>query len=818
MLISHNWLKKYLPEFENINKEKLAILLTESLAEVEQIIPVRQDLDNIVCAEVVEVNILTETKRISVCKVKIQDDLPLKTVVCGAPNVMVGMKVALALPGGKIYNAHDNKVSLMTIEEKILFNVTSQGMLCSSKELGLSNEHELIISLEQEMKLGTDICLLLKDFTYEIENKSLSHRPDCFSHEGIAREIAAICNTLFIDTYQDTPLIPLKKLPFELKVKVDEKSCPRFTTICISDVSITESPLWLQCLLSAVGVRPINNVVDIANYVMLDKGQPLHTYDYDKISGTKLTIRYAKNDEQSMFLNEKEYELDDSMIVIANASNIENIAGIIGSSNSEITKDTKNILLEAGNFDMYSIRKTSEKIGLRTESSTRFEKGLDPNITIKGLKNATQLILDLAHGEVASDINDYYPKVREEKTIELDLTLIKRFLGIELVTKDILDYLKRFELKIESEEKISSLTSIPDTNIIIKVICPTFRSDLNLCNDLLEEIARIYGYSKLPTSLPTREITAVPMNREMIFFRKINSILNCHGMDEISTYTFVGEKLYKSLNLDIKHCLRIINPISPELGYVRNLIVPNLIEKIIQNKNKYPDINIFELERIVNRELDNSGIHKQPVTLAGAIYRKDGTNNLFLQAKGILENLFAELVLDIKFEEYDSKKDQYKNMVHNGRVANLFLNEKNVGILGEVSPVVLSSNFQLEGRIAIFEFNASELSKFFKFTKKFVPLSVYQGITRDLSLLVPSRIKYSKIIELISTLDIKELIKVELVDVFTSDKLGEDMKSITIKIYLQSKVNTLQDVDATTIIDTILSVLSSKLHITRRTI
>jgi phenylalanyl-tRNA synthetase beta chain len=818
MLLSHNWLKKYLPEFGLIDKEKLAVLLTESLAEVERTIPIRQELEGIFCAEIIEVATIPDSKKLTVCKVKISEEQPLKTVICGAPNVKVGLKVALAIPGGKVYDGHENKNTVITIAQKSMFNVTSDGMICSPKELGISNEHEGIIELESELPIGTDLTEMLKDFVYEIENKSLSHRPDCFSHEGIAREIAAISNTAFIDPYKDIPLVPVKTLPFELVVKVDPETCPRFTTICLSDIKVSKSPLWLKCLLSAVGIRPINNIVDITNFIMLDKGQPLHSYDYDKISGAKLVVKFAKKKEKSMFLNEKEYELDDSMMVIANSSNIENIAGIIGGANSEITDETKNVLLEAGNFNMYSIRKTSKKLGLRTESSTRFEKGLDPNITIKGLKAATQYILDIAHAEVASNIDDYYPSPSQEKTIELDLTSVKRFLGIELTTKEILDYLKKLGLRIEDEEKISALSTVPDTNIVIKVVRPSFRSDLNISNDLLEEIARIYGYGKLKPSLPTKEITAVSMNKGMKFSRKVRSILSSLNMTEIATYSFVGEKLYESLNLDIKNCLSIKNPISPDLGYVRNLIVPNLIEKIIQNKNKYSEISVFELERIVNRVVDESGIHEQPVFLAGGLYEKESSGKLFLKAKGILQKLFSELVIDIKFEEYDEKNDLYKNMIHHGRAAHLILDGQKVGIIGEVAPKVLLNNLQLEGRICFFELNASVLSKVSKFTKKFIPLSIYQEITRDLSLLVPNKISYGKIIEQINSLDIKELTNIELVDIFTDERIGDSQKSITIKISLLSYTKTLTDTEVKGIIDNILNLLSSKLQVKLRTV
>mgnify|MGYP001174063777 CR=1 FL=1 len=812
MLISHNWLKKYIPELdEKIDKVNLAELLTESIAEVERIIPIRQELDMIVCAEVVDVQGIPESTKLSLCKVITSKEEPQRTIICGAPNVKVGMKVALALPGGKIFDGHSQ--SVIAIEQKELMNITSEGMICSARELGLSNEHDGIFELEAEMELGKDLLTILKDYVYEIENKSLSHRPDCFSHEGISREIAAICNISFIDTFQDIPLIPSKNLPFELKVKVDKEICPRFNALCIADINIKQSPLWLQSYLTAIGVRPINNVVDIANYVMFDKGQPIHTYDYDKIIGSKLIVKYAKNNEKALFLNEKEYTLDDSMMVIANAENTENVAGIIGGSNSEITINTKNIIIEAANFDMYSIRKSSTKLGLRTESSTRYEKGLDPSITIKGIKSVTGLISDLAQGEIASDFIDYYPEPRVEKIVELDLTQVKRFLGIELTTFDILNYLKRLSFKIEDEEKISALTSVPDSNIIIKVIVPTFRSDINIPNDLLEEIARIYGYSNLKPSLPIKEIKASVPNKGMVFGRKAVNILSNLGLDEVLTYSFVGEKLYNSLNLDINKCLAIKNPISPELSYLRNSLIPNLIEKTIQNLNKYDNIKIFEQGRVIYRELDEEKLHLQPNNVAGLIFSKNNNKTLFYMIKGIVENLLNELVIEnFEFIEY-SNNHLLKNLVHKGRCASINIDGEIVGIISEISPEVMLNKLEIDGKIAFFELDASILSGKSKYSKHFKKLSIYQESIRDLTLLIPFNTNYSQIINVIDDLHITEVINVDYLGIFIDTKDDKEQQSITIRIVMQSFKETLSEKEINTILETILNALESKLQI-----
>jgi phenylalanyl-tRNA synthetase beta chain len=817
MLISHNWLKKYIPDLdEKIDKKKLAGLLTESLAEVEQIIPIRQDLDMVICAEVIDVQKVPESTKLSICKLITSKEGPEKTVICGAPNVKAGMKVALALPGGKVIDGHNQNKTIMTIEQKELMNITSDGMICSARELGISNEHEGILVLETEMEIGKDLLIILKDYVYEIENKSLSHRPDCFSHEGIAREIAAICDLNFIDTYQDVPLVPSKNLPFELKVKVDKEICPRFNAICLADIDIGPSPLWLQSNLSAVGVRPINNVVDIANYVMFDKGQPIHTYDYDKIIGSKLIVKYAKNNEKAHFLNEKDYILDESMMVIANAENTENVAGIIGGSNSEISNETKNIIIEAANFNMYSIRKSSQALHLRTESSTRYEKGLDPSITIKGLKTFIEIVSDLAHGEIASDLIDYYPEPRIEENIELDLTQVRRFLGIELTTIEILNNLKKLHFRIVEEEKISALTSVPDSNIIIKVIVPTFRSDIHMPNDLLEEIARIFGYSNFKLNLPTRDLMASVPNRGMMFVRMAVKTLSNLGLSEILTYSFVGEKLYNNLNLDIKECLAIKNPISPELSYLRNSLIPNLIEKTIQNSSKYENIRIFEQGRVVYRELNEEGLHIQPNNLAGMLYSKSDDEILFYKIKGVVENFLNELVIgDIEFIEYN-EKDIYKDLVHKGRSAIVLISGEKVGIVAEVSPEVMLNKLEIDGRIGFFEFDASKLSQKSTNSKQFRKLSIYQESSRDLTLLIPSNIKYSQMIKTIEDLNIKEIVKIDYLGLFIETKDNKEQQNMTIRIVMQGNDKTLTESEINTILETILTTLETKLQISMK--
>jgi len=807
MLISHNWLKKYLPQLDTIDMNRIANALTNNLAEVENIRPAGQALQRIVCGEVVAVNKMPESKKLTHCQVRVNES-EIKSIVCGAPNVAVGQKVAVCLTGGTVYDAH-NEGKTMTVISKALAGVVSDGMICSEKELGLTGEHEGIMVLESELPIGSDLTPILKDYIYEIENKSLSHRPDCFSHEGIAREIGAFFELEFIDKYEEIPLIATKKLPFEVVSKVPVETCPRFASIVISDLKTAPSPLWLKTALIFCGIRPINNIVDTANYIMLDKGQPLHTYDYDKIDSRKLVIRFAKDNEKMTALDGKGYTLNPEVLVIANGSQVDDIAGIMGGQSSEISNNTKNIILEAANFNMYAIRKASRALGIRTEASTRFEKGQDPNQAIKGLTAAAHLIMDLCQGELASDLQDWYPEPRTTTEIPLDLTQVKRFLGIELTVKEIISYLQRLHFEVKDMEKIANLNSIPDSNQPLLVIVPTFRSDIKIEQDLLEEIVRIYGFQKLQPTLPQRLITATNPNTGMKFQRKIVATLTAAGMDELLTYSFVGKKLYESLKLEIGHCVRISNPLSPELEYFRDSLLPNLIDKISLNTKKYEQFKYFELGRVVFKELNEDKLHLQPMHLAGISYDTQ-TSEQFSILKGVVEKLCSELALDIDFEATNDLAGfaNLKPLLHPGRFAAITLQSKVIGIIAELHPAIVQE-MGIKGRVGIFELDASILSSQATYFKGFKQISVYQSLTRDLSFWIDTKVSYAAIRSELNALQNELIIGFALKDVFQKSS-SDNRKSITLSFSLQSQTKTLTDADVQAVMDTISAKLANK--------
>ncbi len=810
MLISHNWLKKYLPTLDELSKHQIAESLTIKLAEVESIKPVREEIQNVIVGEVIEANKIEKSKNLTHTKVKISDS-EIKDIICGAPNVTKGIKVAVCLPGGVVYNAHGDSPKTIEIGTKTLFEVTSFGMICSEKELGISNAHEGIMILEPEIPIGTDLVPFLKDYIYEIENKSLSNRPDCFSHRGIAREISAILNIPFVENDQLQPIIPTQKLPLEIQSKVDSKYCARFSAIVLSDVHIKTSPFWLKVLLESVNIRSINNIVDIANFIMLDLGQPLHTYDYDKVKDHKLIVRFAKQNEKLKALDEKEYILDENILTISSNDGVEGVAGIIGGNSSSINSETKNIIIEAANFNMYSIRKASRKLGLRTEASIRFEKGQDPEKIDFALKQTIQLMSDIANAETASEVSDYYPEPVGETRIDFDLTLVKRFLGIELSVREIFDFLTRIGCIIEDSEKIPNLTSIPDINLPVSILIPSFRSDLRTPQDLLEEIARLYGYDKFVPTYPVRDIRSVNSNKMLQFKRKATALLSSLGLDEVTTYSFIGESLYKKLNLDINACVKIINPISPEHEYINDSLIPSLIEVLESNIKSYDEIRICEKNRVVYKKIvEEDKLHYQPNHIAGLLYNK-GDEAVFNQAIGIIESLSKEFSLTLSvveskdFDEFEN----LKKLMHLGRTGIIKLDDKIVGIVGEVHPKIVNS-LEINGRVGVFEINVDKILSSASFDKKYEEISHFQSIKRDLSFWINKDTKYSEIQNQVRLLNNTLIKEVEFVDQYFNEE-NPSQKSITISIKLQSPQKTLTDDETNKVIDEVSSTIIKNL-------
>ncbi|MEI7579099.1 MAG: phenylalanine--tRNA ligase subunit beta [bacterium] len=813
MLISYKWLQKYLPDLNKFAPEAIAEALTISIAEVENIHKVRSGLKNIVVGEIIQIEKVPDSDHLNLCQVLTDQNNPKRTIICGASNVKEGMKVAVCLPGGFVVNPKDpNK--FFEIKEINIKGILSSGMICSPCELGLTDVHLEILALEPELPVGMDLVPLLQDLIFEVENKALSHRSDCFSHLGIARELSAILKIKFdSQLLEEYPIIPAASLDYSIEINVPNELCPRFCAVALKDVEVKNSPFWLQAQLTAVGIRAINNIVDVTNYIMLDKGQPMHAYDYDKMAEKKLIVRTAKTKEKVNALDEKTYELNKTMVVISDAESVEDIAGIMGGAKTQITFATKNIILEAANWEMYNIRKTSRTLGVRSEAGTRFEKGLDPNFTMLGLKSAVKLISDITDAEIASTIYDHYPNPVLETIIDFDINLISRLIGIDLSKQQIIDTLKslQFEILEETNSDDSNVNQVSQSQIKIKV--PTFRRDIKIKQDLLEEVARLFGYQNLKPTLPLRDLTPVLQNQDTILFRKTQDILVGLGFDELLTYSFTNSNAVKKSNLEIKDYLEINNPLSPELALMRNSLLPNLLEKVKDNAKNFSNFQCFEIGRVIESEMTPDNLHEQPHKLCLVIYNSEA-ENLFTEIKGSWEILAQALNIQANYLNTENNW-KFANMMHPKRVALIQCNNINLGFIGEIHPQVLQ-NWELKGRVAILEINLDQIIPLKLIAKAYQPLSPYQEVTRDLSLWFDRNTKYADIIKEINSLNNSLIKEINLVDIFYLPENTSE-KSITLRLSLQSQEKTLTDKEINETTDNIIKVLETKLKAKLRT-
>ena len=805
MNISKKWLEKHLKNPIDLPDSELREKLSSSLAEVESIEKISSVLENVYVGEIVNIEPLKGSNKAKLVEVNI--GIARKRVICGAPNINIGDKVPIVLEGGKVFNAkHDiTKNEALIITKQTIYGEISDSMLCSPKELGLCGDHTGILILPKSTEIGADLVTIFQDTIYEIDNKPLTHRSDCFCHLGLAREIAVISKNELKEGEFIHTLIATQSTPFKVKIK-DTKLCKRYTSIVIKGVKIKESPLWLQQLLTSIGIRPVNNVVDATNYVMMDIGQPIHAFDYDNVEKGEIIVRKANNNETITTLDGQRRSLTENVLLITDPQKPVGIAGIMGGKNSEITNSTKNIIIECANFDMFNIRKSSMELGLRSDASTRFEKGLDPNQTMSALQQVSSLILDLAEGEIASDIIDIYPAPEEPKEITLELSNVKRLLGIDLSKIDIIEILQSLKLEIINREQ---------TNREVTVKVPTFRRDLNIQEDLIEEIARIYGYNKFEPTLPERDLNIPSRNLLIDFIYDIKSKLSDMGMDELYTYTFVGKNFYEKTLLDSNQLIKIKNPISPELSFIRNSLVPSIIEKVKLNSFNYDDFQIYEIGKVDFKQKDKDNLPVERNMLIGAIYSKDiGKKELIRIVKELTQNLLGQLKFsDFKFQNFkqDTKQEKAYPYLHPGISASIIINGSIKGVIGLIHKRVLN-NWEIKSDVALFYLDVDELFKEFSPLVHYKPISKFQDIRKDLSFWISKDKEISEIIEVFN-LSLKELQTVKSIlvtDVYRDEKNTEE-KSITIQITISPIEKTPTDAEVSQILKSLEEIIEIKL-------
>lgn len=793
MLLSLKWLQKYIPDFQINNVDSFRHKVDTRLSEVDSVSRRGEGLNLLVTAQITEVAKHPKSEKLSVCQVDFGngENGGIREIVCGAPNVRPGLVTVACLPGGSVYapqtEAEEGEHQLIEISVREVAGVKSNGMMCSTAELGMNTNHDQIIELPEGTVIGEDVTHVFRDTVISIENKAFPHRPDVFSHLGMAREFSAIFKNTFTDIDYGVEAIAHaeEELPVSVKIEVPDTACPRFSATSVSEVKVQSSPLWLQVMLSYCGIRPISNVVDITNYVMLDIGQPLHAFDYTKISGGELRVRYANKGEKLTTIDGKERELDETIMVVADRENAQSVAGIMGGMADEIGPETTQVLLEAANWEMFSVRRSSRKLGLRSEASTRFEKGLSAHTTRAGLVRAANMMLDLCGGSVAYDIIDVGAEVTapaEPKVVYFELNSVSHRLGIQLQKQELIEILESLGLEVLNAEQISSdAMNRNDLHTEIAVQIPLHRRDLNIPVDILEEIARFHGYENITPTLPKRDLAPAAVNVQFERRQSLKRLMNSSGLNEILTYSMVGTELFANALLDTKGLLKVQNPISPELAFVRNTLVPSILEKVKANQTKFQSFGLFEISRIATTEIVNE-LPDQPHRITGAFLAADGIT-AYRKLKLALDNLnrFYKGAISVErvSNQATTKTSPY---LHPGQSGVVKLAEEVIGVVGVVHPQVIS-NFDLgSSGVAIFELDCDALTNFEIASIKFTPLSKFPAVVRDVSFWQES----GEIGKLTSA--IAELVEnVEVLDLFTK----EGKTSVTVRITLQPQDRTL---------------------------
>ncbi|MCX6740089.1 MAG: phenylalanine--tRNA ligase subunit beta [Candidatus Parcubacteria bacterium] len=785
MYISKNWLSDFVKIPNSLSSKELGFKLTISTAEVEGMTDQAQSLNGVIVGEILEVKKHPNADKLQLCVVNIDSPSHKASanegklnIVCGAPNIAVGQKVPVATIGTKLPNGMEISKAKVRGEE-------SSGMLCAEDELGLGKDHTGILILDSKTKVGEPLSkvLGLDDTIYEIDNKSLSNRPDLWSHYGIAREVSVLIGEKLKD-FKVTLREPQGDSRLDIKIE-DFKLCPRYCGVVLEGIKIEESPDWLKKRVASVGMRSINNIVDITNYVMMEIGQPLHAFDYDKLAEHRIVVRNAKKGEKIDTLDDQARELDESMLVIADAVKPVAIAGIMGGANTEIDNKTKKVIIESANFDHVSIRQTESKLGLRSEASIRFEKSLDPNLSEWGIKRAIELILQLCpQAKLVSKIEDVKKFKLNQGPIKLSFDFITKKVGQEIPKDKVVKILS--SLGFEVKKSVKDLT----------VTIPTWRAtkDISIPEDLVEEVIRIYGYSNLKSSLPMIEISKPEANIERDLERKIKQLLAYgFGLNEVYNYSFVGEDQVKSLGLKVEDHIHIANPQSKDWNLLRRSLIPNLLGNAVSNCRNYDDFGLFEVGSIFWPEAKGEKVFDkgdkslplQEKLIAGIICEKKNDKPFYI-AKNVIAGLLSQLHFDYKLEKIVDVLPFAKM----NRAIKILVQAKDIGYISEPADN-LYDKLGLKSKVSIFEFNLTKLASLYTDVIKYKPIPKFPSIDLDISMIIAKKILWEEIYQAVKDVD-KDLIrKITFFDVYEGQGIPEAKKSIAFRIEYRSDDKTL---------------------------
>ncbi len=798
MKVSLNWLQAYVDI--TLPPAELASRLTMAGIEVEGQQVIGGGWENVVVGQVIAVGPHPNADRLSLATVDL--GIEQQTVVCGAPNVRPNDKVAFAHVGAKLIDGHTGQE--FRLESAKIRGVVSSGMVCSERELGISDSHEGIMVLPPEAPVGTPLADYLGDVILDLA--VTPNRPDCLSVIGIAREIAALTGQeLHLPelSYEETAYPVEQQISVEI---LDPDLCPRYCASLVTGVKVAESPRWMQQRLIACGMRPINNIVDITNYVMLEYGQPLHAFDCQKIRGRKIIVRRARDGEVIVSLDGAERLLSEEMLVIADEERAVAIAGVMGGANSEVTPKTDSILLESANFNPASIHHTGGTLRMPSEACMRFERGIRPELTLPALKRATQLLRELAGGEVAKGLVDRYPGRRDHEPILLTTAEVKRLLGVEFSLEQIAGVLTSLGFDCKPADSGVWATA------------PYWRSDIRLAVDLIEEVARIVGYEEIPTTMLSQPLPRQNPDPVLKLKQAVRHSLTGYGFQETASFTLTSLERLNRL-LPEPHPLepmplRLANPMTQDQEYLRPSLRANLLTALEANRrHEEGDIWLFELGKVFLPRPGDLPDETEMVcgVLTGSRLGKSWRGEIkppdFYDAKGIVESLLSQLGVEVSFEAGSDES------LHPSRQAAIVVGDTRLGVVGEVHPKVLAA-FDISEAVYLFETNLTALLPFTLGHRMFQPIPRFPAIVRDIALVVDAAVTHQRIQGIIKSFPL--VAQADIFDVYTGDQVQLGKKSLAYRIIFQSPTHTLTDEEVGGVQQQILDRLSQELGATLR--
>lgn len=793
-----SWIKAYVPELSCTDQE-YCDAMTLSGTKVEGYERLDKNLEKIVVGQIDKIEKHPDADKLIVCQVNIGTESV--QIVTGAPNVKEGDKVPVVLDGGKVAGGHDGgpmPEDGIVIKAGKLRGVPSNGMMCSIEELGSSRdmypeapEYGIYI-FPEDTKVGADAIevLGLRDTVFEYE--ITSNRVDCYSVVGVAREAAATFGKEF-----KAPDVTVKgngeDVNDYIKVRVDDPDlCTRYCARVVKNIKIAPSPKWMQRRLAASGIRPINNLVDITNYVMEEYGQPMHAFDLDTVAGRQIIVRRAKDGDEFQTLDGQMRKMDSDVLMICDAEKEIGIAGIMGGENSKITDDVKTVLFEAAVFNGPNIRKSAKRIGLRTDASGKFEKGLDERNAETAINRACQLIEELGCGEVVGGMVDVKEPLKSLVELPFEPEKYNALLGTDIPAEDMLKIFEKIELEYHK-----------DTNT---VTIPFFRQDLLGRADLAEEVARFYGYDKIPTTLPSGEATTGKLSYKLRIEQKARDIAEYCGFSQGMCYSFESPKVFDKLLIPADDVLRktvtISNPLGEDFSVMRTISLNGMLTSLATNYNRRnKDVKLYELGNIyLPKSLPVTELPDERMQFTLGFYGEGD----FFTMKGVIEEFFDCIGMR-KAPEYDP--DSKKSFLHPGRQANILYEGTVVGYLGEVHPEVCD-NYDLGTRAYVAVLDMPSIEGFTTFDRKYVGIARFPAVKRDISMVVPKEILVGQIEAMIRQRSGKILESLELFDVYEGDQIKEGFKSVAYSVTFRAGDRTLEENDITAVMKKILNGLS----------